>query len=193
MRPRRQRYRPEHDLLTTSDHIRDGYHLIEELRQKIKNLPPLYFDGSSDCPDAQERYDQKSEVQSKLSGCVDLLRQHLGLIEKEIQRCRLNSTVIEAATTALNHDNPKHAFTEAEAAQAREYARWVRLRLEVREFLKEAAAALQEANRRPEFPGLSRWYREKLDPLPIAKEDEEDQYDPIDAEVRRLLDLGPLS
>jgi len=192
MRTRKQQYRPDYDLGRTHEHIRDAYGLIEDLGQKIHQLPPLKPDGSSDRPDAQERYDQKEEVQSKLHGCVDLLRQHLGLIEKEIQRCKLNKDVIEAATTALHHDDPKHAFTEAEAAQAREYARWVHLRQELLELLEEAAKALQEAGKCPEFPGLSRWYREKLEPLPIAKEDEEDQYHPIDAEVRRLLDMGPL-
>lgn len=118
MRKRKQQSRPQYDLRETRAHIRDAYDLIAKLLAKVRSLPPLQPDGSSDCPDAEELYAQREEIERKLRGWVDLLRQHLGLVVKEIQRCKLNSNVIEAATTDLNHDDPKHAFTEAEAAQA---------------------------------------------------------------------------
>ncbi len=195
MRKRKQQSRPQYDLRETRAHIRDAYDLIAKLLAKVRSLPPLQPDGSSDCPDAEELYAQREEIERKLRGWVDLLRQHLGLVVKEIQRCKLNSNVIEAATTDLNHDDPKHAFTEAEAAQAREYARWARLRQEILEFLEEAEEALQEAAWHPRFPGVPhrpQTVPEILTPLPVAKEDPESQYHPIDTEVRRLLDMGPL-
>jgi hypothetical protein len=198
MRRRHRRDRAQLDLGRLDTLLEETKAAVKELVEKVRSLPRVEHDGSSQCPFAEELYAKKEETEKSVQGLMILLRQYLGVVLKKIERCRRNIQVIEASTTALNNDEPRREFSDAEAEQAAEYNRFVGNRdaiLEVLEFVDEA---MEEASAK-KFPGRipRQWpyMPEALTPLPIITVDGESEthQSPLDRELSDLLSLGPLA
>ena len=127
-------------------------HLMEQLLQVTRSLPSVDENGQSDCPEAEEMYAEKEELQAQLQGHFEQLHRYEAFVEEELKRCEGDLVVLEEHQKRLHTDKPRAHYSQAEVEVAAMCKKLRKMLREIKAMIKAVDEVLAEAVQK-RFPG----------------------------------------
>lgn len=181
--------------------------LIDELIERIAQLPKVDENGHSECPPEllEQFYNQIANAERALEMHLKTLREEfLPAVEEEIRRCERNLHIVSTDEGALNHESPKKDYQDSRRMLKGQLKylqeQWAGILLMIRlaeEALEKARAKEspdQQQRKKHEVPAVSTGGGESTSPVFRDRTERIDanRTPSFDAELKDLLSLGPL-
>jgi hypothetical protein len=126
--------------------------LVDRLESAASSLPYVSADGSSECPFAENSYVEKEELETEVSGRINVLTDYVAQLDDEVRRCQGELTKIEVDHAKLKHREPQAHYGDAVRHARDSYQRAQDDRDAVSVVLIKAKAVLAMSKSRV-FPG----------------------------------------
>ena len=124
---------------------------IKELEAKMA-LPLVEPDGDSDCPFAEHLYAQKEEAEAKLVHTMSWFEDLLPVLDRKVERCRRNRSLVHSHAEMLNGVDPKKKYESAKRGLQQQYQEALDERKQAG-FLLEKAKLVLARSQSLKFPG----------------------------------------
>ena len=118
---------------------------LKNLSNKVRVLPKVGKDGSSECPFAEKLYDQKDQAIKAAEKLVRELRDLLKPLDEKISRCKGNLARVSSDMGAIQSDEAKSEYQSAKRAQEFQYRRVIEQKKALLELLNKAEQMLKKA------------------------------------------------
>jgi hypothetical protein len=182
--------------------------VLDELQSKSSQLPKVDEKGNSECPFAEELYAYKEEAVILVKEESIQLRPYLGLVKKEIVRCRKNLEQIRADEANLEVYETKEEYDLAREAQQNGLDHFIGLENTLIDLLIRKDELLKEAGEeRNKWPLGKPRRKDPFNPEAILNAILDGSYDPLrdphdprplpsrstpGNEINSLINLGPM-
>jgi hypothetical protein len=87
--------------------------LIDRLESAVSSLPYVRADGSSECRFAENCYVEKEELETEVSGRINVLTDYVAQLDDELRRCQGELTKIEVDHAKLKRREPQAHYGDA--------------------------------------------------------------------------------
>lgn len=125
---------------------------LEQLKTKVRTLPRVESDGSSECPFAANLYIDKEEATEKVNQRLQEVRGYLPLLEREIARCSHNLSTISADKGNLHDEKAIEQYQAALHAQQHHYQKAIDQKMTLLDLIKRVEQLLKGAEAK-KYPG----------------------------------------
>lgn len=182
--------------------------VLDELQSKTNQLPKVDEKGNSECPFAEELYAYKEEAVILVKEESIQLPPYLGLVKKEIVRCRKNLEQIRADKANLEVYETKEEYDLARESQQNELDHFIGLKNTLIDLLIRKDELLKKAGEeRYKWPLGKPRRKDPFNPEAILNAILDGSYDPLrdphdprplpsrsatGNEINSLINLGPM-
>ena len=127
-------------------------HLITELHDRMRALPPVDARGQSEHPSAESEYFKKEELVRKLKLKLKALHEYHAAVEQEVERCRHNLLALSNGAELVRLIAVGSRIRKAESSQEADARRATGQLRRIQEMIPAVERALEAAATK-RFPG----------------------------------------
>jgi hypothetical protein len=125
--------------------------MLAQLAQKVRVLPKVDKKGRSECPFAEDLYADKEEAAAKVREALSEIPLYLGVVDREILRCKRNLNQVHTDAASLHLDKVQGRYHNAEETYRFQRNKYMQVRQRLIDLQTRAQKALQTA-RASEWP-----------------------------------------